>query len=159
MKNHFQSNVQDQLNRSQESINTIKNANNHFSKMMSDLNDTNKKIEDEMRLKERIIEINNEAYREKSNTITYIMGLSIGFTLFIMAIVGYLSKIFSTNSTFMLIVFGLISIVVTFLLIDRTGAGSKLKDIAQNIQDKIVHKGDRFNRQALEWVDGQLSLS
>lgn len=140
------------LNRSNQSIKKIRSANSYFSKMMSDLHDNEKIITNEMRLKERIIEINNEAYREKSNQIIYITGSFIGFSLFLLAIIGYLSGIFRQGTTFMIIVFGLIAFVIMYLFIERV-AGSEFKDISQTLQDKIIHAGDKLNRDALEWVD------
>ena len=140
------------LDRQTQSTSDIRRANNNWESVVGQMHEKDNRISNEIQLKTRLAEINNEDARQKNSTIMVILGSSVAFFIFILAIVGYQAGKISTRGMISLFV---IAVIVFFIIaiMWNTHIMKKFGRFSDKLEKEIIHKGDAMNLQALEWVD------
>lgn len=140
------------LNRQTRSAKEIQRANDNWSTIVGQFTEENNRIDQNIQLKTRLSEINNEAARRKNSTIMNILGASAAFFIFVFAIIGYQAGRISIRTMVTLFI---VAMVVFFILAIRlnTYAMREFRKISDKLEKEIVHKGNELNIQALEWID------
>ena len=140
------------LNRQSQSTEEIRKVNDNWNNLMGQLHETDEYITNAMNVKTRLIDINNEASRQKSSTIMIIVGAFFSLFISILAWVGYLAGIVSIMT---MITLFFVSLIVFFIFAFSLNkyAVKEFKKISNTLEKNIVNMGDDLNIKALEWVD------
>lgn len=140
------------LKRQVKTSDEVRKVNDNWNNLIGQLQETDDYITNDMNVKTRLAEINNESANEKGSTIMIILGAFSSLFISVLAWVGYSSGAISIQT---MIGFFVTSIIVFFIL--AIGLNKyimkNLKKISDKLEKDIVHKGDELNIQALEWVD------
>lgn len=139
-------------NENGQSTSSILKVNNNLENIIGHLSEKDEMIMNNINLKARLVEINNEEARKKNSTIMVILGASVAFFIFVFAIIGYQAGKISTNGMISIIIFGLIVFFILAISLN-TYFVKEFKKISNKLEKEIIHKGDELNLQALEWVD------
>jgi|SaaInlStandDraft_1057018.scaffolds.fasta_scaffold05181_2 hypothetical protein len=130
----------------------VNRTNQIYNNMVNKLKQREEDIENELQVKSRLIEINNEAVREKNSKIMTITGSFIAFSVGVFAWVGFLGGMISKNTLFKLLFFGICLFFVMALLLNKYII-KEFKELSDETKEKIQKDGDWVNLKALQWVD------
>ena len=135
-----------------KSTSLLRKSNTNWKNMMDQMHDFDKEITNQMQVKTRLAEINNDASRYKSHVILVISGAFSAFFIGLFAWVGYMSGNISMST--MVGLFILATAVFIIIAIGlNTYVWKKFKKYSDKLKKDIVHEGDKLNMAALEWVD------
>lgn len=135
---------------------------NKTKKMYNNFIDTLKQkeedIDNELQVKARLIEINNEAARKKNSMIMTITGSFMAFSVGVFAWVGFLGGMISRKTLFTLLFFGFCLFFVFSIFLNKY-AIKEYKELSDETKDRILKDGNWLNLQALQWVDDNCDCS
>ena len=140
------------LNRQSQSTEEIRKVNDNWNNLMGQLQEADESITNEMNVKTRLAEINNDAARQKGSTIMIIIGAFSALFISVLAWVGYMAGAISIRTMIGFFVFAMIVFFILAVGLNKY-AMKEFRKISNNLEKTIVHKGDELNMQALEWVD------
>ena len=140
------------LNRQSQTTKEIRKVNDNWNNLMGELHEADEAITNEMNVKTRLAEINNNSSRQKGSTIMIITGAFSALFISILAWVGYMANAISIRTMISMFV---ISVIIFFILAIGLNkyAVKEFKKISNDLEKTIIHKGDELNIKALEWVD------
>jgi hypothetical protein len=140
------------LIRQSQSKEEIQKVNDNWNNLIGQLQEADETITNEMNVKTRLSEINNEASRQKSSTIMIIFGSFSALFISVLAWVGYMAGVISIMT-----MIGLFFVSMVVFFIFAVGLNKyvmkEFKKISNTLEKDIVHMGDELNIKALEWVD------
>lgn len=135
-----------------KSTELLRNSNTEWKTMMDQMHDVDKEITNQMQVKTRLVEINNEEARNKNHKIMVILGAFSSLFIALLGWVGYMSGNISINTMFGM--FGLAAIVFIIIAIGLNKyAWKKFKKYSDKLEKEIIREGDKLNLDALQWVD------
>ena len=135
-----------------KSTSLLRRSNAEWKNMMDQMHQFDKDVTNQMQVKTRLAEINNEEAHHKSHFIMVILGAFSSFFIGLLAWVGFMSGNISMST--MMGMFVLSAIVFLVIAVGlNTYAWKKFKKYSKKIQKKVVHEGDKLNLDALQWVD------
>ena len=140
------------------SIGEIQSINNKWNDVIDDMHEMDSQVTNEIQVKARLTELNNDASRQKSNTIMLILNAFLTLFIFVFSWVGYLSGNLSLKSMFIYFFFGILTFIIIALSINKYTL-KEFKKISNNIGNGILKAGDKLNISALEWVDDNCDCS
>ena len=133
-------------------IESIQQVNSKWNSIIDNLNETDNLVMNELQVKTRLTEINEEASREKNKTIMQILSsLSVSF-IFVFAVVGYLSGKISITTMITLFIVGTIIGIILALAINKYTI-KEFKNMSDALKSVITKKGDELNTQASDWAN------
>jgi len=135
-----------------ESTSLLQRSNEAWKNMMAQMHETDREVTQQMQVKTRLAEINNEAARHKSNVIMVITGAFSAFFIGLLAWVGYLSGNISMRTMLGMFVAAVIVFLVFAVGLNKY-AVRKFKKFSKKLKKEIIHEGDKLNLAALQWVD------
>lgn len=130
-------------------VNKTKKMYNNF---IDNLKQKEEDIDNELQVKARLIEINNEAARKKNSMIMTITGSFVAFSVGIFAWVGFLSGMISRKTLFTLLFLGFCLFFVFSIFLNKYIV-KEFKELSGETKDRILKDGNWLNLQALQWVD------
>ena len=131
-------------------IETIQKVNSKWNSIIDNLNETDNLVMNELQVKTRLTEINEEASREKNKIIMQILSsFSVSF-IFVFAVVGYLSGKISITTMITLFIIGTIIGIILALAINKYTI-KEFKNMSNKLKRVITEEGDKLNAQALNW--------
>ena len=141
-----------------DTLSIVKKTGKMYNGMINQLKQNSEDIDNELNVKARLIELNNDSAREKNKTIMTIMGSFIALFVGVFAWVGFLSGMIQKHTMFMLlfIAIGLFFVIAVFL---NKYMLNKYKELSDEAKKKVLHVGDRLNLEAVQWVDDNCDCS
>jgi len=140
------------LNSQVKSTSLLQQSNESWKDMMDKIHDTDREITQQMQVKTRLAEINNEAARHKGNVIMVITGAFSAFFIALLAWIGYLYGNISMQTMLGMFVVATVVFVIFAIGLNKY-AVRKFEKISRKLKKEIVHEGDKLNMAALQWVD------
>ena len=141
-----------------DTLSMVKKTGNMYNSMVNELKQNADDIDSELQVKARLIELNNDAAREKNKTIMTIMGSFIALTVGVFAWVGFLGGMFSRHTMFTLFFVAIILFFVMAVFFNKYML-KEYKELSDEAKKKILHAGDRLNLEAIQWVDDNCDCS
>jgi hypothetical protein len=129
----------------------MQRVNSRWNSVIDDMNEMDRQVTNEIQVKARLTEINEDDSRQKNNTIMLILGAFITIFIFVFSGFGYLAGKISLRNMFILFFVG----VLIFLMIAISLNKYTIKEFKKSnkLEKEILHKGDELNIKALQWVD------
>lgn len=141
---------------STESI--LNKSNSKWKNMMKEMQEMDDDITNEMQVKTRLIQINNEEAKNKNNFIMIILGSFSSFFIGLFGWIAYMSgKISKQNLFFIFILSAFVFVFLSVVL--NTGMLEKLKKYSEEIKNILLEGGDDLNLKAIEWTDENCDCS
>lgn len=135
-----------------KSTSLLRRSNAEWKNMMDQMHQVDKDVTNQMQVKTRLAEINNEEARRKNHLILVIIGAFSSFFIALLAWVGYMSGRISMSTMMGMFVLSAIVFIIIAVGIN-TYVWKKFKRYSKKLQKEILHKGDKLNIDALQWVD------
>jgi len=133
----------------------IASSNTYYQKTYNELKKQDDLSKAHYHTKERIIELNNEEARKKSNTIMVMKG---AFSSFFIGIFGYVLRNANVINDGTYIAMLLIS-VGTFFSFSFIFNPYTFKKISNYVKKEITEQGDKLNLAAVQWADENCDCS
>ena len=130
----------------------MQRVNNRWNSVIDDMNEMDRQVTNEIQVKARLTEINEDDARQKNKTIMIILGAFLALFIFVFSGVGYLSGKISLQSMFSLFFIGVLVFLIVAIALNKYTV-KEFKKISNKLEKEILHKGDELNMNALQWVD------
>jgi hypothetical protein len=116
------------------------------------MNETDRQVTNEIQVKTRLTEINDDESRQKNSKIMTILGAFSALFIFIGAGVGFFSGNISLSTMFIYLFFGVLVFFILAVSLNKYTV-KEFKKISNILEKEILNKGDDINIKALQWVD------
>lgn len=116
------------------------------------LQDNMYKIEKDLSTKTRLIQINEEAARQKNRAVITIAGSSASIITSVLAVIFYMAGTISLRTMLSMFIMS-VAIIVISLFVVREQPQKEFVKLVKNLDSALVKGGDELNMNALEWVD------
>jgi hypothetical protein len=116
------------------------------------LQDNMYKIEKDLSTKTRLIQINEQAARQKNRAVVTIAGTSTSVVIAMLAVIFYMAGMITLRTMVTMLVLS-VAIVVIFLFVVREQPLKEFTKLSKEIHTGLIKEGDKLNLAALQWVD------
>ena len=135
-----------------DSTDKMQNVNNRWNSIIDDMNEMDRQVTNEIQVKTRLTEINDDDARQKNSKIMTILGAFSALFIFIGAGVGFFSGNISLSTMFIYLCVGVLVFFILAVSLNKYTV-KEFKKISNILEKEILNKGDDINIKALQWVD------